>query len=245
MARVLVTRPAAEAAESAALLREAGHVPIVAPLRIVEPLSEPWPFAWPFSRPAPQAGERPDAVIATSRNAFRGAPAPAGLQDLPVFCVGSRTAEAAAEAGFARIAAAAADAGALFAAIVEGLPPPATLLYAAGVPRRPELEAALNRAGYRIALTLRYRVRPAGELPEPARAALAAATCDAVLHFSAESARTYFALAGSAGLAEAAARPRQLCLSPAIAEAAARAARHRLEIAVAARPDAASLIACL
>ena len=87
--RLLVVRPEPGAAATAAKLRALGHEPIVLPLLATEALD--------WQPPA----TLPDGVIITSAAAVRHAgPAAAGLQHLPLFCVGGATAAAARAAGW-------------------------------------------------------------------------------------------------------------------------------------------------
>jgi uroporphyrinogen-III synthase len=106
--KVLVTRPAVQAARTAARLTALGHEALVSPLLCLEPRD--------WTLPARQ----PDALIATSANAFAGG-IPPDLRTLPLYCVGRRTAEAAVAAGFAdaRVTGDGTAAG-LFAALPRG-----------------------------------------------------------------------------------------------------------------------------
>lgn len=234
MARVLVTRARLEAEETAHELAARGHEAILAPLRILDVVATPLP---------PQ---RPDALIATSRNSFvQDGEWPAGWLGLPVYCVGEKTAEAARNAGFGRVFAAQGDAGSLFRTLAAKLPHASRLLYLAGEPRRPELEDRLRAAGFMVEILPRYRMVRVGHLPEAARDTLATGVCDAVLHFSAESARAFFALAEAADLAREAKIPLHACLSSAVADAARHAADGTLLLAIAPKRTGSSLIAML
>jgi uroporphyrinogen-III synthase len=130
--------------------------------------------------------------------------------------VGEVTGKAAHEAGFRDIRIARGDAESLAPLLADfgGKP----LVYLAGKPRRPELEAEARSLGVSLVPWLRYRLEEASHLPEPARSALAESTCDAVLHFSRESTASLLRLAREAGLEHALIHPIHACLSPAIAE---------------------------
>ena len=222
MARVLVTRAMPEAEETAESLMALGHMPVLAPLRIVEGIGTPFP------------AEKPDALIVTSRNALvQGAALPADWLAVPVFCVGRKTAGIAADAGFKDIRIAGGDAVSLASQIIENHPAGSRLLYLAGEPRGPELEANLQCAGVSVVVLLRYRMHRIAALPEAASHALAAQALDAVLHFSAESARAFFFLAQSAGFLGAASAIPQFCLSDAVARAATEQAGGRLTCIIA------------
>lgn len=234
MARLLVTRPEPEASETATVLRAAGHAPLVAPIWSVEATGEPFP---PI---------RPDAVLLTSRRALTVMPAiPSDWEKTPVYCVGARTADAARHAGLPHIRVCADDARALIDAIPRGREPGERLLYLAGEPRRPDIEAQFTDAGFLLATIIRYRMHRKESLPAPAAEALRAGTIDGVLHFSPEGARAFFLLARVAGCTDAARRPMQLCLSEAIADAARETANDPLAVHIASRPRMQELLALI
>lgn len=236
VARVLVTRALPEAEETARDLRALGHEPIVAPLRELVPVDTPWPEM------------RPDALIATSRHAFAPPlPEMAEWYRLPIHVVGERTGEAAREAGFTDIRIGGGDAAALARHIIAESRAGARLLYLAGEPHRPELEADLAAAGMRVTPLLRYRMIAGGTLPDLARAALVAGALDAVLHFSGETAKTFADLVAAAGLGPAVYSLRHFCLSPAIATGLRQAFAQapNLGLIVAEEPTARSLLAKL
>jgi uroporphyrinogen-III synthase len=97
--KVLLTRPAEENARIAGMLEPLGASCLAWPLtrivRLVERLEVP-------------AGT--EAILFSSANAVRAFAAAAPLRDLPVLCVGERTAECARAHGFARVQSADSDA---------------------------------------------------------------------------------------------------------------------------------------
>ncbi len=231
--RILITRLAAQAQHTAHALAAMGVEPVLAPLRTLERLAPLWPA-------------KPAALLATSAQAFTPAPdqalgIPTDWAELPLFCVGATTLAAARKAGFA--AAPHSRAFADVAALIAQIPPIAPLVYLAGTPRKPDLETAL--APYALQVVPVYALTPLDRLPEAGLHALRANTLDAVLHFSVESARTFFALAEKAGLAAQAAAPVQICLSPAIAAQIAGLPTPPARFLVAQSPDLAALRATL
>lgn len=141
--RILVVRPEPGAAATAARLRALGHEPIVLPLLATEPLD------WHVPAQPPQA------VIITSAAALRHAgPAAAGLQHLPLWCVGAATAAAARTAGWRDVA----TGPGTFQALLDGLAAtgPHQLLHLAGEDRTPVTPPAAltitTRIVYRAAL---------------------------------------------------------------------------------------------
>ncbi|MGY2047481.1 uroporphyrinogen-III synthase [Methylobacterium sp. JK268] len=198
--RVWVARPLPAGARTATRLAALGHAPLLAPVLDLAPSHAPAPEG-PF-----------DALILTSASAV---PAVAGSAwaDLPAYCVGSRTAEAAQAAGLAHPRVAGGDATALARLVAESLPPGARLLHAAGQERKPEPAAALLARGFRLTAWIAYAARPVPRLPEAIAAALAGAGLDAALHYSRRSAATALGLAREAGREAEFARLAHLCLS--------------------------------
>jgi len=93
--RLIITRPAEDAARMADELRRLGHEPDIHPLLDIACLTVPAPALHGVA-----------ALIATSRNALRSLAASEALaaaRRLPVFCVGEATAAAARQLGFADI----------------------------------------------------------------------------------------------------------------------------------------------
>lgn len=210
---LLVLRPEPGASATAAAARGLGLTVVVAPLFAVRAM------AW---RPPAIA---PDAVLMTSANAARhGGAAMAALASLPLYAVGRATEAAARAAGFSRIVAGDADAGAIVArAAADGR---RHLLHLAGRDHR-----RTTMPGLRIDTRIVYASEAVRTLPDAARAALPEAV--AALH-SPRAAALFAALAGDrVGIAIAA-------LSGAVADAAGEGWRA---IAIAARPDDATLLA--
>jgi uroporphyrinogen-III synthase len=94
--KLLILRPEPGASETAARARKMGLETVVAPLFAIRRLEA-----------ARVEAERFDAVLLTSANGARHAPA--GLTRLPCFAVGERTAAAAREAGFSDVRAGESD----------------------------------------------------------------------------------------------------------------------------------------
>ena len=144
--RILVTRPEPGASATAARLQAMGFCPVVLPLtRIVA---------------TPPAASGPcDAVIATSANALRHAPADflAQLRARKLFAVGEATASAARRAGFSTIAAAAGTAADLAALIGREMPAGARLLHLAGRERTQGFEEDLAARGFTVSVVETYR----------------------------------------------------------------------------------------
>ncbi|MFT4150735.1 MAG: uroporphyrinogen-III synthase [Paracoccaceae bacterium] len=225
---VLLTRPQPQADRFAAQMA-ARFGESVAP--VISPLLAPR-----FLTPQIPAGAA--ALILTSET---GVQAAARLRQdgaaLPAraFCVGDRTAQAAAQAGFAATSAEG-DAGALVALILR-LRPEGPLLHLHGEETRGDVAARLSAAGIET-LSLCVYGQQAQALSPAATTLLAGRAAVAVPLFSPRSARLFVAVAAGA------AAPLHLAaISPAAAAEAAPLARASLVIA--ARPGAAAMLDAL
>jgi len=225
--RIVVTRPRADGERTATALEELGHEVLVAPLMRIEPVAAALAGTW-------------SGIIVTSANALQAAKAPE-FKSLPVFAVGSRTAEAARQAEFATVSAANRDTKDLVRLVTaRSVGATAPLLYLAGEDRAGDLVAELATQGIRAQMKIVYRA-VAEPFPPVLAAALEAGDVDAVLHFSRRSAELFIEGAKSSGVAGPAEDVRHFCLSAQVAEPLAGASR----IAVALRPEEAALIALL
>lgn len=231
--RVLVTRPEADAARTAAALRARGHEAIIAPLLSIEILSTTELGAGPWS-----------ALLVTSANAVR---AIAGhrradeLRGIAVFAVGAHSAQDMRAAGFRQVTSADGNIGDLARLVAATLTKGASLLYLAGEERAGDLAGLLRAQDFAVQTVVVYRAMAAENLPRHVADALTAGV-DAVLHFSRRSAEAYVNAARNAGLPPVAlAKPSHFCLSRRIA--APLLAAGATDIRIAARPDEAALLA--
>lgn len=226
MMAVLVTRPQDAARRTAARLEALGFEVVQAPLLDLD-----------FTVPEHLIdGALPDGVILTSAN---GAHAVAGHSDLsrlttlPVWTVGSRTTAAARKIGFGVPMFEALDAVALGARLSEE--PPERLLYLAAEQRSGDFSRLAPK--HTVDIRVVYRALAKTEFPAAATAALSAGRITDVLHYSRRLAETYAVLAGAADLAEAALRPRQICLSEQVAEPLRQAGAITIAVASSPRED--------
>ena len=231
--RVLVTRPAEDAIETAALLRERGHEPIIAPLLGVNYHDGP-----------PLDLDGVQALLATSANGVRAFARRTARRDLAIFAVGSQTTETARAAGFVDVRNADGNSENL-ANAVRGWASPGggVLLHAAGAEAEGRLADILIAAGYRVRTEVLYDVPAVSELPGAARAALTNDALDAVLLLSARSAQVFAACVAKAELASACRRLTAACISEAAAKPLAGLVFK--DIRIAARPNQTSLLDCL
>ncbi len=199
--RILVTRPLREAQTTARALSARGHSTIISPvLEIVGTNAT--------TDASPYGG-----VIATSAHAITclDLNLRIALQNLPLYVVGERTAQAAQAAGFTQIKATCPQASDLLATLSPL--PSQHWLYLAGHDRKPDLETGLQLKGHAVTPLIIYEARAAAHLDPQAHAALAQRKIDAVLHYSRRSAELFLALAQTDGLAAQAQALHHICLS--------------------------------
>ncbi|MCS6854535.1 MAG: uroporphyrinogen-III synthase [Elioraea sp.] len=228
---VLVTRPEPDAQATAALVRQRGFHPVVAPMLRITPL--------PARLPPPG---RVQAVLAGSLNAVRTLPE--SLRGVPLLAVGDATAEEARRFGFREVRSASGDAAALAALAAATLDPAGGPLL---LPTRPgeglRLAADVRARGFRVIRRRTYDARAAGAMPAEAAAALRTGQVVAALFFSASAARVFAKVVRAEGLEAQLAGVEALAISAAAASGLTGLAFRRIRFA--ARPDQESLLALL
>lgn len=225
MTGVLVTRPEPGAAETAASLMALGYHPLLAPLLIIEPFAGP---------PIDLTGF--DAVAVTSSNGLRALAARSGDRTLPLYAVGDRTAALARDLGFREVYAAEGDVTSL-TRLLAGKGP--RVLHVSGA----DVAGELLPADVVVTRLTAYRAVGVDALPAAAVTALRDGQVAYVALFSPRTAGLFVRLAQKAGLSPLAGGWTALCLSAAVARATQ--GFGFAETRVAARPDAASLLALL
>ncbi|WP_150212702.1 uroporphyrinogen-III synthase [Candidatus Tokpelaia sp.] len=225
---VLIIRPPTVALPVAERLRRRGFAPFILPLSRIE--TRPW--QWPQSSCA--------ALLAGSANAFLVMPpVPAAFMTVPVYCVGSKTAQAARAKGFANIAYSAENAEDLCRFLQQAGRPAVKSgqwLYLAGQKHRPVIEDFL--AAEHIAYHIICTYDTIGQSPTKAELAALPPKLDYVLLYSALNAAHLPVLKS-----HIAAETKILCLSPRIAAALPPPCRQQAFIAQ--RPTEAALLALL
>ena len=233
----LITRPIADAEPLAAELARRGYGGVVAPvLEIVYPLSVSVDLAGV------------QALLFTSANGVRGFARAVAERGWPALAVGDATAAAARAAGFAAVHSAAGDAADLARLARRILDPAAgAVLHAAGDRLAADLRGLLEATGFAVRQATVYQTRRVPELPMAARRSLAAGNLAGVLFFSPRTAEVFARLTRAAGLTDRLAGLTALCLSPAVARRLEEASGPGAwqAIRVAARPDAAAVLALL
>jgi len=206
--RVLVTRAIEDAGETAAELVALGHEPLIAPLLDVRYVGGP-----PLDLSAVQA------VLATSRNGVRALATRTARRDLPILVVGRQTAAVARAQGFTSVKHADGDAAALAKAVPDWASPSGgPLLYVAGAERSSDLADNLIEKGYSVRTLVLYDAVEITALPLGVRSAFEHGLLDAVLVFSARSARILADRLKEEGLAHACRHVDACAISPAAAE---------------------------
>ena len=239
--RLLVTRPEADAAGTAAALRARGHDVMLAPLLSIEPEVEADLGSGPWG-----------GVLITSANAVRAVTAHPRKDEflrLPLFAVGRRSAAAARAAGFAEVVSADGDAADLAQLVAARDRTPQArvrarlpLLYLAGEDRAGDLGGALAAHGIATRTVVVYRAVIATALPPDIKEALAARRIHAVLDYSRRSADAFVALALAALIDIKMLTIKHYCVSAQTAEPLREAGATAL---AAATPDEAALLALI
>ena len=184
--RVLVLRAVDDARRTARRLAAAGHEAILSPVLEIRMLPNEIPHV------------KCDALVATSAHAF-GADAPPELQDVPLFVVGERTAQAARRAGYRALATVRPDAAALVPALQAAFRAQACVLYLAGRDRKSGLEQSLAPR-YDLRVIETYAADEAARFTDDARGLLEQGRIDAVLHYSRRSAAAFRRLVAGVSL---------------------------------------------
>lgn len=235
---VLVTRPHPDCEATCAALRARGIEGLAAPVLRFEPL--------PFHD---DADADYDAVIVTSANALRTLDlAGHRLSKLPLFAVGTHTADAARAAGFDKVKVAKGDGAALrdlvMARVKAGkLKKSATLLYLAGADLSRDLPGELGAKGLTVITHTTYRMAPVARFAAEIDDAFMAHRITAVLHYSRRSARAFLEAVRAGGLEISALALPQCCISAAVAAILHDAGATK--VVVAAEPDENALLEAL
>jgi len=226
--RILVTRPAADAAPLVAELAARGHEAVVEPLLIIRPCDDVT---------IDLGGVQ--ALLFTSANGVRAFAGLSARRDLPAFAVGDRTAASCRAAGFAQVESAGGDVDDLARLVAARVAPGGgELLHAAASAVAGDLGGMLEAAGFKIRRQILYRSEPAASLSPEAISAFVGGRIDAVLFFSPRTAQTFVSLARDADLVRFMPGVAACCLSMAVAEAAGSLAWRRIVIAPAPTSEA-------
>ncbi|MVA72524.1 uroporphyrinogen-III synthase [Agrobacterium vitis] len=231
--RVLLTRTETASRKTADRLRALGHEPVVLPLahaihHVDDTLSA---LSQPHAALAVTSSEAIRS-LASHREALRG------HFETPLFAVGKASASTARALGFRKVLSARGDGAALAeqiaAAPIAWANP---LLYLAGQPRKQSLEHGLRQSSITFRVVDAYTMQGLTYHEDDICARLEQKAVDAVLLYSAETARRFFALPLSGKAAGLFASAHIFCLSADIAENVAKPFRNRVSIAPQPRED--------
>jgi uroporphyrinogen-III synthase len=231
--KLLLTRPAADSAALAVLLKAQGHETVIAPMLEVQQ-----------HETTPPSLDGVTGLVFTSANGVRAFAALSAARDLQVYAVGDRTAAAARQAGFAQIQSADGDVEALVGLIAaRRTPADGALLHVSGTVRAGNLAETLGARGFTVHHAALYGAIPTTTLGETSRAAIKDGSLDGVLLFSPRTAKHFAELVAAAALTDEARRLQAWCLSRAVAEALAPLSLAGIHVA--AEPTQASLLAAI
>lgn len=235
---ILVTRPHPDNEATASALRARGYEVLLAPMLRFEAVAT-----------GNDLDGRYDAVIVSSANALR-AMALAGHPILarPLFAVGEHTAEAARGAGFGKVHSAEGEVGGLRDLLrarvkAKELKKTARLIYLAGADLSRDLAGELGADGFDVTTRTTYRMVALSTLPRDTLDAFAVNAIEAVLHYSARTARAFVEAVRGAGIEISALSVPQCCLSTNLAAILREAGATRAKAA--ASPDEKALFEAL
>lgn len=199
---ILITRPIDDARDFCRDIAALGWRPVAVPLLRIVPLS-----------PAAPHVDDIQAIVFTSINAVRHA-----LElpfDLPVYCVGDRTADVAREAGFLNVVSAAGDIGDLERALIAAdMVTGSRILHICGA----DVVRPMNVPGVRVVQCIVYRAEQTAHLPFLVRILIRLGLVDTVSIFSARTGQAFVDAMKKAGLQGACSRMRVLCLSDSVVQ---------------------------
>jgi uroporphyrinogen-III synthase len=208
--RIWLTRPQDDSVALAAALANHGIDSIIAPVMRIERCV--------FSD---FKSDKPDAILLTSRHAAHALSGlPADWRTLPLFAVGTATAEAARAASFTTVIEGDGGVLELLPRIAGQLAPGARILYLAGEETSADMPALLGARGIAVEQVTAYRAIAETSLPPEMLTALKKNAVTGTVFFSARSAQLAAELLAHHQMAAAAARMDAYCLSLAVAGAA-------------------------
>lgn len=235
--RILVTRPEQSARKTAQMLQALGHEPVLLPLAAPEHYPDEM-----LDRLARHEGPLAVTSAVTIDGLALLGDRLLPYLDRPLYAVGPATAKEAEEAGFRQVVASAGNGSAL-ADTIALHHETASILYLAGSPRAKTFEQRLTERQMPFKVCESYAMHPLVPDSDTLRRLLVDTPVDAVLLYSAETARRFFDLPIFAERPDLLSSRRILCLSEAIA--ASIPPQYRRHAQAAPSADEASLLALL
>lgn len=203
---VLITRPIEQATEFAEQIASLGFTPLIQPLLQME-----------HFRPSVEPFDKPDAIILSSRQALENIDIFDGWQDIPVFCVGEMTEQAARQKGFTNTFFGQGDLIDLLHLMIADIPAGRKLLYLRGQDVRHDLTRLLP--DYKVREIITYRAKPVAALNSDVLDKFA--DIYTITLFSGRSGAVLKKLMQQNGLISHAKNINLLCLSPSVVESIA------------------------
>jgi uroporphyrinogen-III synthase len=229
---VVITRPRDEANALSAELTSLGYKTLVEPMLHIMPVSTAMPPLNEYH-----------ALAFTSANGARIFAGRSDNRSMPVYAVGSRTADTLRELGFGDIRDAAGDADALAVLIANSLGSGGPILHLSGRDVARDLGGLLSAAGIACDRLMIYETIQPAELSEAFVAALYACTISDVLFFSTRTAAAFGTLIRKRGLTDMISSSIAHCLSGQVAVEAMSLPWQ--DVRIASHPSAAALKALL
>ena len=205
--RIWLTRPADDSAALTDILNGRGVATIIAPVMKLELLS------------APTTTKQPSAILLTSRHAAFGIHD--DWKDLPTYCVGEATAQAARDAGCSNVIAGNGEVLSLLPVLSKAFAPDDKILYLSGEEVRFDLPTLAASHHLTITREIVYRTVAETTLTDELKSALTNKTIAGVSCFSPHTARIIGELLTTANFSASAADLDFYAISLAVAEAAA------------------------
>jgi len=229
---ILVTRPRSESEVFALTLAMRGHDAVQAPLLDIVP-----------DETASVDLDGVQALLFTSINGVRSFARVSTSRNVPAYCVGDATAQAARDLGFRDVHSAGGDVVALANLVRMNLAPSeGALLHVSGSAVAGDLAGDLGGDRYDVRRVQLYRQDTARDLPDAAAEALKSGTLDAITFFSPRTAATFVQLVRKADLLDALNNVAALGLSQAALDAARVEGAHWKSERAASQPTEAALL---
>ncbi len=223
---VLITRPVADAQETAREVKGRGLRPFIEPMLVIHPL--------PFELP-----QGYDALAFTSANGVRVAADFIADRSKPVYCVGDHTAEVARACGWENVTSADGDAAALMALLGKQLKAGARLVHLSGT----DVSRNIEVKGLSVERRAVYRAEKAASFSPGCVEILERGEVAAALFFSARTAEAFVDLLERHGLTQSVKTIKALCL----ADSVVKSLRHLpwRDVQAAGRTDRRALVSLL
>lgn len=229
---ILVTRPRSESEVFALTLAMRGHDAVQAPLLDIVP-----------DETASVDLDGVQALLFTSINGVRSFARVSTARNVPAYCVGDATAQAARDMGFRDVHSAGGDVVALANLVRMDLAPSeGALLHVSGSAVAGDLAGDLGGDRYDVRRVQLYRQDTARDLPDAAAEALKSGALDAITFFSPRTAATFVQLVRKADLLDALKNVSAVGLSQAALDAARVEGAHWKSERAASQPTEAALL---